>query len=165
MSSGISIILCLVAGLLLLAGFLGTFVPILPGAPLAWAGLLAAHFSIYNDISILCLIITGVIAVLVSIADNIFPVTMTKKFGGSKYATTGATIGLIVGFFTGPWGIILGPFLGAMVGELINKEGRNEGVLKAAFGAFMGFLLGTGLKMITVLGFIWVFVISFMRSI
>ena len=163
MSSGISIILCLVAGLLLLAGFLGTFVPILPGAPLAWAGLLAAHFSIYNDISILCLIITGVIAVLVSIADNIFPVTMTKKFGGSKYATTGATIGLIIGFFTGPWGIILGPFLGALVGELINKEGRNEGVLKAAFGAFMGFLLGTGLKMITVLGFIWVFVISFFR--
>ena len=165
MSSGISIILCLVAGLLLLAGFLGTFVPILPGAPLAWAGLLAAHFSIYNEISILCLIITGLIAVLVSIADNIFPVTMTKKFGGSKYATTGATIGLIIGFFTGPWGIILGPFFGALVGELINKEGRNEGVLKAAFGAFMGFLLGTGLKMFTVLGFIWVFVISFMRSI
>ena len=165
MTSGISVILCIVVGILLLAGFLGTFVPILPGAPLAWAGLLAAHFSIYNDISILCLIITGVIAVLVSIADNIFPVTMTKKFGGSKYATTGATIGLIIGFFTGPWGIILGPFLGALVGELINKEGRNEGVLKAAFGAFMGFLLGTGLKMITVLGFIWVFVISFMRSI
>ena len=165
MTSGISVILCIVAGILLLAGFLGTFVPILPGAPLAWAGLLAAHFSIYNDISILCLIITGVIAVLVSIADNIFPVTMTKKFGGSKYATTGATIGLIVGFFTGPWGIILGPFLGALVGELINKEGRNEGVLKAAFGAFMGFLLGTGLKMITVLAFIWIFVISFMRSI
>ena len=165
MTSGISVILCIVAGILLLAGFLGTFVPILPGAPLAWAGLLAAHFSIYNDISILCLIITGVIAVLVSIADNIFPVAMTKKFGGSKYATTGATIGLIIGFFTGPWGIILGPFLGALVGELINKEGRNEGVLKAAFGAFMGFLLGTGLKMITVLGFIWVFVISFMRSI
>ncbi len=165
MTSGISVILCIVAGILLLAGFLGTFVPILPGAPLAWAGLLAAHFSIYNDISILCLIITGVIAVLVSIADNIFPVTMTKKFGGSKYATTGATIGLIIGFFTGPWGIILGPFLGALVGELINKEGRNEGVLKAAFGAFMGFLLGTGLKMITVLAFIWIFVISFMRSI
>ena len=165
MSGGISIILCLVAGVLLIAGFFGTFVPVLPGAPLAWAGLLAAHFSVYNSISILCLIITGVIAVIVSVLDNIFPVTMTKKFGGSKYATTGATIGLIIGFFTGPWGIILGPFLGALVGELINKEGRNEGVLKAAFGAFMGFLLGTGLKMITVLAFIWIFVISFMRAI
>ena len=163
MSTGISVILCLVAGILLLVGFFGTFVPVLPGAPLAWAGLLAAYFSEYTSISILCLVITGIIAVFVSIADNIFPVTMTKKFGGSKYATTGATIGLIIGFFTGPWGIILGPFLGALIGESINKEGRNEGVFKAAFGAFMGFLLGTGLKMITVLAFIWIFVISFFK--
>ena len=163
MSSGISLILSIVAGGLLLLGFLGTFVPVLPGAPLAWAGLLAAYFSEYNDISILCLVITAVIAVVVSVVDNIFPVAMTKKFGGSKYATTGATIGLIIGFFTGPWGIILGPFFGALVGEWINKEGREEGVLKAAFGAFMGFLLGTGLKMITVLAFIWIFVISFFK--
>lgn len=163
MSAEMSVILCIVAGVLLLVGFLGTFVPVLPGAPLAWAGLLAAYFSEYTDISILCLIITAVIAVIVSVVDNIFPVAMTKKFGGSKYATTGATVGLIVGFFTGPWGIILGPFFGALIGEFINKEGRNEGVFKAAFGAFMGFLLGTGLKMITVLGFIWVFVISFFR--
>ncbi len=163
MSAGMSVILCIVAGVLLLVGFLGTFVPVLPGAPLAWAGLLAAYFSEYTDISVLCLIITAVIAVIVSVVDNIFPVAMTKKFGGSKYATTGATVGLIVGFFTGPWGIILGPFFGALIGEFINKEGRNEGVFKAAFGAFMGFLLGTGLKMITVLGFIWVFVISFFR--
>ena len=161
--SGLSILLCVAAAVLLLVGFIGTFVPVLPGAPLAWAGLLAAYFSEYNSISILCLIITGVIAVFVSIADNIFPVTMTKKFGGSKYATTGATIGLIIGFFTGPWGIVLGPFLGALIGEWINKEGKDEGVFKAAFGAFMGFLLGTGLKMIAVLGFIWVFVISFFK--
>jgi uncharacterized protein YqgC (DUF456 family) len=51
MSSGISLILSIVAGGLLLLGFLGTFVPVLPGAPLAWAGLLAAYFSEYNDIS------------------------------------------------------------------------------------------------------------------
>ena len=51
MSTGISVILCVVAGLLLLLGFLGTFVPVLPGAPLAWAGLLAAYFSDFTDIS------------------------------------------------------------------------------------------------------------------
>ena len=163
MNVGISVILSIVAGVLLVVGFLGTFVPVLPGAPLAWAGLLAAYFSEYNEISLVCLIVTAVFAVVVSITDNIFPVAMTKKFGGSKYATTGATIGLIIGFFTGPWGIILGPFFGALVGEWINKEGREGGVFKAAFGAFMGFLLGTGLKMIAVLGFIWLFVISFFR--
>ena len=163
MNVGISVILSIVAGVLLVVGFLGTFVPILPGAPLAWAGLLAAYFSEYNEISLVCLIVTAVFAVVVSITDNIFPVAMTKKFGGSKYATTGATVGLVVGFFTGPWGIILGPFFGALIGEFINKEGRSEGVFKAAFGAFMGFLLGTGFKMTTVLAFIWIYVISFFR--
>ena len=68
MSSGISVILCVVAGILLLVGFLGTFVPVVPGAPLAWAGLLAAYFSEYNKISLVCLIVTAVIAVVVSIA-------------------------------------------------------------------------------------------------
>lgn len=163
MSTAFSVILCIIAAVLLVVGFIGTFVPVLPGAPLAWFGLLAASFSVYNNISIVCLVVTAIFAVGVSIADNFFPVTMTKKFGGSKYATTGATIGLIAGFFTGPWGIILGPFFGALIGEFIKKEGESEGVFKAAFGAFMGFLLGTGLKMITVLAFIWIFVISFFR--
>ena len=163
MSTAFSVILCIIAAALLVVGFIGTFVPVLPGAPLAWFGLLAASFSVYNNISVVCLVITAIFAVGVSIADNFFPVTMTKKFGGSKYATTGATIGLIVGFFTGPWGIILGPFFGALIGEFIKKEGKSDGVFKAAFGAFMGFLLGTGLKMITVLAFIWIFVISFFR--
>lgn len=163
MSTAFSVILCIIAAVLLVVGFIGTFVPVLPGAPLAWFGLLAASFSVYNNISIVCLVVTAIFAAGVSIADNFFPVTMTKKFGGSKYATTGATIGLIAGFFTGPWGIILGPFFGALIGEFIKKEGKSEGVLKAAFGAFMGFLLGTGLKMITVLAFIWIFVISFFR--
>ncbi len=163
MSSTFSIILCVIAGIVLLVGFVGTFVPVLPGAPLAWVGLLLAYFSKYNEISILCLVITAIIAVIVSITDNILPVTMTKKFGGSKYATTGSTVGLVIGFFTGPWGVILGPFIGALIGEFINNHGRSEGVFKAAFGAFMGFLLGTGLKMIVVLSFIWIYVISFFR--
>ena len=157
----LSVLLAIVAGILLVVGFIGTFVPVLPGAPLAWAGLLAAYFSSYCEISLAALIVTGVIAVAVSILDNLLPVIMTKKFGGSKAATTGATIGLIVGFFTGPVGIILGPFLGALIGEMIHKNGKTEGVFKAAFGAFMGFLTGTGIKMICVLCFIWYFAASF----
>lgn len=157
----LSVLLAILAGLLLLVGFIGTFVPVLPGAPLAWAGLLLAYFSEYCEISLLALIVAGVFAVLVSVLDNIFPILMTKKFGGSKTATTGATVGLIAGFFIGPVGIIFGPFLGALIGEMIHKRGKSEGVLKAAFGAFMGFLTGIGIKMICVLFFIWYFIASF----
>ena len=157
----LDLILAILAGILLVAGFLGTFIPVLPGAPLAWAGLLAAFFSDYCDISVLALIISGFFAILVSVLDNILPVTMTKKFGGSKAAVTGSTIGLIAGFFIGPAGIILGPFAGALIGELIHNKGNTQGIFKAGWGAFVGFLTGTGLKMICVLIFIWYYIASF----
>ena len=156
----LSIFLSILAGILLFVGFLGTFVPVIPGAPLAWAGLLAAFFSTYNDISLVCLIITGVVAVAVSILDNVLPVYMTNKVGGSKAATIGSTIGLIIGFFVGPAGIILGPFLGALAGELIHSKGNFVASIKSAWGAFLGFLLGTGMKMVVVGFFIWIFVTS-----
>lgn len=159
----LNIILAVIAGILLIIGFIGTFVPVIPGAPLAWAGLLAAYFCSFCNISIVALIISGIFAVLVSILDNILPITMTHKFGGSKAAVTGSTIGLIAGFFIGPVGIILGPFLGALIGELIHTHGQSDGVFKAAFGAFVGFLTGTGLKMICVLCFIWYFIVSFIK--
>lgn len=155
------LILAIAAGILLAVGFIGTFVPVLPGAPLAWLGLLLAFFSDYCELSIPGLIITAIFAALVSVLDNILPVTMTKKFGGSKAAVTGSTIGLIIGFFIGPVGMILGPFAGAFLGELINKRGSFDGVFKAACGAFVGFLTGTGLKMICVLCFIWYYIASF----
>lgn len=156
-----SLLLTIIAGILLAVGFLGTFIPVLPGAPLAWLGLLVSYFSSYNKISIICLIITGLVALVVSILDNILPVYMTNKRGGSKAATTGSTIGLIIGFFVGPPGIIFGPFLGALIGELISTSGDFKASVKSAWGAFLGFLCGVGIKMAAVMVFIWIFIISF----
>lgn len=153
----LDLILCIVAAVLLIVGFLGTFIPVLPGAPLAWAGLIAAYFSSYTYISLFTLIICGIFSIVVSILDNFFPIFMTKKSGGSKAATTGSTIGLIIGFFIGPAGIIFGPLLGALVGELIHTNGDWKTSFVSAIGAFLGFLLGTGIKMITVSVFIWIY--------
>ena len=90
----VSLLLSILAGVILAVGFLGTFIPVLPGAPLAWVGLLLCYFSTYNELSLVWLIVTAVIAVVVSILDNIMPVYMTNKTGGSKAATRGATFGL-----------------------------------------------------------------------
>ncbi len=156
----IDIVLFSVSILMLLVGTVGTVVPILPGVPFAWAGLLAAYFSKYSEVSVLFLVITGVVAVVVSVADNIFPAIMTKKSGGSKYGTVGSVIGMIAGFFMGPLGIVFGPFAGAFVGELIFDSSDKKRVLDAAFGTFKGFLFGTGLKIVTCLVFIWIFIFS-----
>ena len=150
----------ILAGILLLAGLVGTVLPVLPGPPIAWAGLLAAHFSRYSNLEIWILIATGIAAAIVTVIDNVFPSLMTKKAGGSKAATWGCTIGLLASFFLGPLFILIAPFVGAFIGEMIHDSSDAKRALKAAFGAFKGFLLGTGLKMITVICFIWLFLWS-----
>ena len=150
----------ILAGVLLLVGLVGTVLPVLPGPPIAWAGLLAAHFSNYSNLEVWILIATGIAAGAVTVIDNVFPSLMTKKAGGSKAATWGCTIGLLASFFLGPLFILIAPFVGAFIGEMIHDSSDAGRALKAAFGAFKGFLLGTGLKMITVICFIWLFLWS-----
>ena len=150
-------ILLIIAIVCLVIGLIGTVVPVLPGAPLAWLGLLLGRWISYIHTPVWILILTGLLAVFVSIMDNILPVTMTKKAGGSKAGTWGCTIGLIAGFFIGPLGIIFCPFVGACIGEMINDSSNMKRVFKAAFGAFGGFILGIGMKMSSVLLFIWIF--------
>ncbi len=154
----IDIFLIVVSVVLILVGTVGTVVPVLPGVPLAWAGLLVAFFSEYSDISVLTLVVSGIVAILVTVADNVFPAIMTKKSGGSKYGAVGSVVGLIAGFFIGLFGIILGPFAGAFIGELIFDSSDMKRVFKAALGTLKGFLFGTGLKILTCLIFVWIFI-------
>jgi uncharacterized protein YqgC (DUF456 family) len=78
--------------------------------------------------------------------DYIVPVWGTKRFGGSKYGTRGATVGLVIGLFLGPMGIIIGPLIGAFVGEMIFKDDIRYAA-RAGFGSLLGFLTGIGLKL------------------
>lgn len=139
-------ILIIAASLLVIFGLLGCVLPILPGPPLSFGGLLILHFTQWGPINSDLLLWLGIAAALVTVLDYVFPVWATKRFGGSKRGVWGSTIGLIVGlFFFPPFGIIVGPFLGAFIGEITaNQSQRNA--IKSAFGSFIGFLLGTGLK-------------------
>ena len=144
------IVLIILAILFLLVGLAGCVLPVLPGPPLAYVGLLLLHFTSKYQFSTRFLVIWAVISIAVTIIDNVIPVWGTKKYGGSKRAIWGSIIGLIIGlFFFPPFGIIVGPFLGAVIGELTaGKETKDA--LRSGFGAFMGFLGGTLLKLITV---------------
>ena len=155
-----TIFFAILAGLLLLIGLVGTFLPFLPGPPIAWAGLVAARFSAYCNLEVWILAATGIATAIVTAIDYIFPSLITKKSGGSKAATWGCNIGLFASLFLGPIFIIVGPFLGAFVGEMTTDSSDSKRALKAAFGAFKGLLLGTGLKAICVMCFIWIFLWS-----
>lgn len=77
-----SIFFAIVGGLLLLAGLVGAFLPVLPGPPLAWAGLVAASFCAYARIELWILVATGIAAAIVTAIDYIFPSIITKKSDG-----------------------------------------------------------------------------------
>ena len=139
-------ILLILGIFLMLIGIIGCLVPVLPGPPLSFLGLLLLHFSRFGDFSGSTLIALGAITVVVTILDYVVPIWGTKKFGGSKYGTRGATVGLIIGLFLGPVGIIIGPLIGAIVGELIFKDDMRY-AFKAGFGSLLGFLTGIGLKL------------------
>lgn len=131
---------------LMIVGIAGCLLPVLPGPPLSYLGLVVLHFTRFADISKNLFIILAVVAVVVTVIDYVVPIWGTRRFGGSKYGMRGATVGLIIGLFLGPLGIIIGPFIGAVVGELIFKDDIKY-ALKAGFGSLLGFLTGVGLKL------------------
>ena len=141
------ITLIILGVLLLIAGFLGCFLPVLPGPPLAYGSLILLQLTDKEPYTSNFLVIWAVITLAVVLADYYIPIWGTKKFGGTKGGTWGATIGLVIGlFFIPPFGIIIGPFVGAYLGELINGQ-DNRLALRSAIGSFIGFIAGTVMKL------------------
>jgi uncharacterized protein len=140
----------LIGLLLIILGLIGCFLPVLPGPPIAFAGLLLQLLRSDQEFSTFALVTLGILVVIVAILDYWFPIYGTKIFGGTKGGSYGSTVGLIIGLFFGPLGVIIGPFIGAYVGELINKQPADK-AFKSAIGSFLGFLAGTLTKVVTVL--------------
>lgn len=141
------ILLITLSVLLLLIGLIGSIVPILPGPPIAYCGLLLVHFSSKHPFSVEFLIIFGLLAILSAVIDNVLPIYATKKFNGSKKGVWGSAIGLVIGLFSfPPFGIIIGPMLGAFVGEIIDGKTTNNAI-RPAFGSLIGFLSSIFLRL------------------
>jgi uncharacterized protein YqgC (DUF456 family) len=68
-----------------------------------------------------------------------------KAFGASKWAIIGSGVGLVVGLFLGLPGILLGPAVGAIAFEYARNPDF-ERALRSGVGAFVGFLVGSVLK-------------------
>jgi uncharacterized protein YqgC (DUF456 family) len=153
MGKKMTIVLVVLAFLFLVVGLLGSVVPIIPGPPLSYLGLLLLQWSGYGVFDSAFLTVWLVITAAVTIIDYFLPAWLTKKFGGSRLAVIGSVAGLVIGMvFFPPYGIIIGPFFGALAGEVIhNKKNSNDysinKSLKVAFGAFLAFIVGTGAKL------------------
>lgn len=149
--STIIIILAVVAGII---GIAGSILPGLPGPPVSWAGLLILYIwgsgtnGAGEPISTSFLLIWLAITVVVCVIDYVVPAYFTRVTGGSKAAGRGAIVGLIVGMLVPPVGIILGTLAGAFLAEFIVSSKSGWQSTKSAVGALLGFLFGTGIKLI-----------------
>ena len=151
-------ILLIILGILcLIVGLAGCILPMIPGPPVAYAGLLLLHFTDKAQFSTTQLLLWLAAVVLVQILDYFVPMLGSKYSGGSRWGTRGCLIGTIVGLFFMPWGIILGPFLGAFAGELMGGS-KTDQALKSGLGSLLGFLLGTVVKCVMCAYFCWEFV-------
>ena len=158
------LVLAVVLGLL---GIIGSVAPGIPGPPLSWLGLLCLYFfggtnGAGAPMSTTFLFIWLGITTLVCIVDYVVPAWFTKVTGGSKYAGWGAVAGLFIGMLIPPVGIILGAFLGALIAELIFTNKAAAESVKSAFGALLGFMVGTGLKLIASGVMFW-YIIVYLR--
>jgi len=144
--------------LLCLLGIVGSVLPVLPGPPISWLGLLLLHLTNGVPLSYWFLGITLVIALTIFILDYFIPAIGTKRFGGSSAGAIGTIIGLIIGLFSPiPFGILIGAFLGALIGEMVFNKTERKKALKAAFGAFLGFLTSTFMKLVVSFIFLGLF--------
>lgn len=142
----------------MLVGIVGSILPVIPGTPLSWIGLILLHLAPSIEFDWWLIVITGVIAIAIYILDYVIPSIGTKKFGGSKAGVWGTLIGLFVGILAPiPAGIILGPFVGALIGEMVFNGTEGKQAVKAAFGSFFGFMTSTFLKFFATIVYLGIF--------
>ncbi len=144
-------ILAVLAGII---GILGSVLPALPGPPLSWVGMLLLYFwggtnSHGDEMSLTILLVMLGVTILVSVLDYVIPSYLTRVTGGSKAAEWGTFIGMVFGIFVmPPWGMIIFSVLGAFLAEILFANKNGSEALKSALGSFLGFIVGTGLKLV-----------------
>lgn len=143
---------------LVILGLSGTALPVIPGAPVLFAGLfLGAWLDDFEFVSRGTVVALGVMAMLTYAIDFVAGSFGAKKFGASSRAMVGAAMGAVVGLFFGLAGVLVGPFTGAFLGELSAQRSLGEAG-RAGVGATLGLALGAASKLAMGLSMVGVFI-------
>ncbi len=153
----------IVAILLITVGIAGTVLPMLPGIPLVFAGLLlVAWHGGFDQVGIFTMVMIGAIAIMAWAVDFFASIITAKKAGASKYALWGAAIGALVGIVGGIAGLIIGPAIGAVIGELIaHKDATKATTVGIAAG--LGFVVALAIKIVLVLTMLAMFAYAYYK--
>ncbi|HEX5538182.1 MAG TPA: DUF456 domain-containing protein [Methylophilaceae bacterium] len=153
--------LWIVVALLVLVGLAGILLPMLPGIPLLFGGLLlGAWIDHFTRVGGYALTAMGVIAVLAWLVDLVASLVTTKSAGASRQALIGTVIGGLIGVVGGLVGIILGTVIGAVLGEIMaSRDARRATQVGIAAG--MGFVLAMVAKLVLALLMLGIFAYAY----
>ena len=90
------ILLMVFAFLLLVASIVGCALPVLPGPPLAYAGILLLHLTDKVQFTTHQLIIWLVVVIVLQVVDYITPLLGSKYSGGTSFGNRGCIAGTIL---------------------------------------------------------------------
>ncbi len=142
------IIALVVAALFFFVGLAGTLLPLLPGAPLIWFGMLVyGLIAGFGNLGFSFFLIQALLVLAIMGVDYLFTAMGSRYFGGSKAAPWGAAGGLLIGLFFFPIGLLIGPFLGAALADLIFGRSTDQAI-KAGIGASLGFWSALPIKLV-----------------
>lgn len=157
-----TILLWTLAVVLVLVGLAGTLIPVLPGVPFVFGGLLvAAWIGDFQRIGWPTLTVLGALMLLAMLIDFLAATIGAKRVGASPAALVGATVGSVIGLFAGLVGIFIFPFVGAIAGELIAQRNFRQ-ASKVGFATWIGLLLGSVAKLALAATMIGVFVVAYL---
>lgn len=133
----------------LIVWLIGSVAPIVPWPALSVIGLLLIQFTTRYQFSWTWIILFSVLVIASMIVDYYLPIWWTKKYWGTQAGVIGSTLGMVSGIFLfPPLGMIVLPFVGAFLWEYLMSHSTGQKALRSARWSFVGFLLGTGYKLI-----------------
>ena len=143
--------------LLIVIGFLGTFLPVIPGTTLIWSGMLVHYFSFGMEDSKLTwqsLVVITLLYIISIIVDWFSGAIGAKWFGSSKWGFGGAILGGIVGLFFGLPGLIIGPILGVFLFEMLFAKKEVKDASNSTVGTVVGGVAGIVARVLIALAMI-----------
>jgi uncharacterized protein YqgC (DUF456 family) len=156
----VTIILATLAVVMVIIGLIGVVMPALPGHMLILAGLIVGAWANgFARVGVWTLVVLAIIALASYGVDFVAVALGAKKLGASPRAMTGAALGTLAGLFFGLPGVIVGPFVGAVIGELTTHRDFTKAG-KAGVAAWIGFAIGTAVKVALALLMIGIFLVA-----
>ncbi|MGQ9804653.1 MAG: DUF456 domain-containing protein [Chlorobiales bacterium] len=151
-------VLCAVC---VLIGLVGTILPMLPGTPIVFIGLLfGAWANDFEKVGWISLTVMAVLTALTFAVDFIATKIGVEKTGASSLALFGAMLGTVLGIFFGFFGVFVFPFIGAVLGEYVVKRDAIQAG-KVGLGTWLGMVIGIAAKLGINFAMIGVFAVDY----